>query len=85
MAKQTLLAELDAAVESVAAANKRRTWLDTLPPDAKQLFLEARKKFQAGGYQVKRYTLAAVLCEHAEKNGWRVCDQRRMGQWLAQS
>lgn len=82
MAKSALAA-IDAAVSE--AVNARPTmWLDRLPDDARELMLAARGKFQAGGYgELKRLTLARILHEHADKQGWKVADPTRLAQWLA--
>lgn len=85
MAKASLLDEIDSAVTATAEAARRKTWFDCLPSDAKQLMIAARDKFHAGGYEITRHALARVLIEHATKHGWKVCDTKRMSEWLAQS
>jgi hypothetical protein len=82
MAKSAL-AVIDAAVAE-AASQHRLTWIDRLPDEARNLMLAAREKFQAGGYgELKRLTLARILHEHAEKQGWKVADPTRLAEWLA--
>jgi hypothetical protein len=81
MAKGNPLAELDAAVAAVKTA-RPPTWFDRQPPEAQEIFLAARDKWRSGGYTVRRFTLARVLIEYAVKNGWDVCDAKRMSEWL---
>lgn len=77
------LAVIDAAVAQVANA-RRETWVDRLPDEARELLIAAREKFQSGGYgTVKKLTLARVLYEHAETQGWKVADPTRLSAWLA--
>jgi hypothetical protein len=83
MGKATLLDEIDSAVAVTAEAARRKTWFDCLPSDAQQLLVAARDKFHAGGYEIARYALARVLVDHATKHGWKVCDTKRMSEWLA--
>ena len=86
MAKDNLLLkEIDAAVASAALMQRPRTWFDNLHSDAQRVLIEARRKFHAGGYDVKRRTLARLLCGYCQKNGWKSCDERRMSEWLAQN
>ncbi len=82
MAKSSLLDEIDSAV-AVRAQSKRTTWFDTLPPDAKAVLNAARDKFRNGEYSIARLSLAKVLVAHATKHGWKICDARRMSEWLA--
>jgi hypothetical protein len=83
MAKATLLDEIDSAVAVTAEASRRKTWFDCLQSDAQQVLVAARDKFRAGGYEITRYALARVLVDHATKHGWKVCDTKRMSEWLA--
>jgi hypothetical protein len=85
MGKATLLDEIDSAVTATAEAARRKTWFDHLPADAQQTLAAAREKFAAGGYDITRHALAKVLVDHAKRHDWKVCDQRRMAEWLAQS
>jgi hypothetical protein len=83
MAKGNMLAEIDVAV-AAAMAERRLTWFDRLPTEAMDTLLAAREKFHAGGYgTTKRLTLARILIEYCETRGWRSCDHKRMGEWLA--
>lgn len=82
MAKNALAA-IDAAVAEVVNA-KPATWLDRLPDDARDMMLAAREKFRSGGYgTVKKLTLARILYDHAEQQGWKIADPRRLAEWLA--
>ena len=82
MAKNALAA-IDAAVADVVNA-RPTTWIDRLPDDARDVMLAAREKFQAGGYgELKRLTLARILFDHAEQQGWKIADPTRLAQWLA--
>jgi hypothetical protein len=81
----SLLDEIDSAVSVTAEAARRKTWFDHLPADAQQTLSAARDKFRSGGYEITRNALAKVLVGHATKHGWKVCDVRRMVEWLAQS
>ncbi len=83
MPKATLLDEIDSAVAVTAEAARRKTWFDHLPADAQQTLTAAREKFLAGGYEITRHALAKVLVDHAKRHGWKVCDHRRMSEWLA--
>lgn len=80
---RNVLADIDAAVASVAA-ERRLTWFDRLPTEAMDTLLAAREKFHAGGYgTTKRHTLARILLEYCQTRGWRSCDCKRMSEWLA--
>ena len=77
------LAAIDAAVAEVVNA-RPTTWIDRLSDDAREVMLAAREKFQAGGYgELKRLTLARILFDHAEQQGWKIADPTRLAQWLA--
>jgi hypothetical protein len=83
MPKASLLDEIDSAVEATATAAKRLNWFEKLPPDAQQTLAAARDKFRSGGYEISKLALSRVLVDHATKHGWKVCDARRMAEWLA--
>lgn len=85
MPKATLLDEIDSAVAATAESRKPRTWFDALPDDAKATLLAAREKFQSGGYDIPKYTLASVLIDYAAKRGWRICNRKGLTEWLAQN
>ena len=74
------LADLDAAVTQQCG---RRTWFDLLDADAQAELLAARKRWRDGGYTVKRQTLARLIVSAATDRGWKVCDIKRMSEWLA--
>jgi hypothetical protein len=85
MPKGTLLDEIDSAVAATVESRRRRTWFDALPDEAKTTLLAAREKFQAGGYDIPKFTLATVLIDYAAKRGWRICNRKGLGEWLAQN
>lgn len=77
------LAEIDAAV-ACAANERRETWFDRLPPEAREVMGAAKEKYLAGGYaQVRRHSLAKILREWAQERGLQTCDAKRLAEWLA--
>ena len=83
MAKASpFLADIDAAVTSQCS---RRTWFDALGDDAQAELLAVRKRWRDGGYTVKRFTLARLIVSAATDRGWKVCDHKRMSEWLARN
>jgi hypothetical protein len=83
MAKASpFLADIDNAITQQCA---RPTWFDLLAADAQSELLAVRKRWHAGGYTVKRLTLARLIIKVATDRGWKVCDYKRMGEWLAKN
>lgn len=83
MPKVSVLDDIDAEVATAAAA-RRETWFERLPPEEQRKFAAAREKFHDGGYgTLPRLTLGRALIQYAEKRGLRTCDYKRMGEWLA--
>lgn len=77
------LADIDASVATIAA-ERQLTWFDRLPTDAMDTLLAAKTKFRSGGYgSTKRLTLARILVNYGQEHGWKVCDSKRMSEWLA--
>jgi len=77
-----LLSAVDTAAKNY---RERMTWFDCLKDDARDELLAARKKWHAGGYSLKRLTLARLIVKAAKDRGWKVCDSKRMSEWLAKN
>jgi len=46
--------------------------------------LAAKAKFRSGEYgRTRRLTLARILVDYGHEHGWKVCDPKRMSEWLA--
>lgn len=84
MAKARSLVDLIGT--GLAEATHRRTWFDDLTPEAQAELLDVRKRFQAGefGQRGKALTVAKLLAPSCEERGWKVCDIKRMSEWLRQ-
>jgi len=75
----SLLADVDAAAKSF---RNRTTWFDMLGSEAQSELLAARQKWHAGGFTLKRYQVSRLIVKAATNRGWKVCDEKRMAEWL---
>lgn len=82
MAKGKTLADIVGS--GIAETTTRRTWWHYLPEDARTELADVRRKFQAGEYgpKVRSLTVARMILPHCEERGWKVCDSKRMSEWL---
>ena len=77
------LADIDASVATIAA-ERQLTWFDRLPTDAMDTLLAAKAKFRSGEYgRTRRLALARILVDYGHEHGGKVCDPKRMSEWLA--
>jgi hypothetical protein len=74
---------LDAVNAAAATHRGRLTWFESLDADAQAEMLAARRRWQEGGYTLKRLTVARLIVKAATDRGWKVCDHTRMAEWLA--
>ena len=72
-------------VGELMVAYSPKTWWDRLPDDAQRELLAVRERFQSGGYQGARTALARVLHDRCSQRGWKTCDPKRLGEWLAKT
>lgn len=82
MAKAKTLADLIG--NGIAEVTHRRTWWDDLDATAQAELTDVRQRFQRGefGPKAKPWTVAKMLVPMCETRGWKVCDTKRMSEWL---
>lgn len=84
MAKAKTKALADLIGSGIAEITQRSTWWHCLPDEAREELADVRKRFHAGEYgpRAKAHTIARLLMPHCEAKGWKICDIKRLAEWL---